>query len=66
MRLIELRAWWRTCKRAAGGIRRALQSYGYYDTQVYGGIDVSRSQVQTAGGGYASSTFIGKQVGERL
>ena len=33
---------------------------------VYGGFDVSRSQVQTASGGYSSGTFIGKQVGERL
>ncbi|HSN18750.1 MAG TPA: translocation/assembly module TamB domain-containing protein [Gammaproteobacteria bacterium] len=33
---------------------------------VYGGFDVSRSQVQTASGSYSSGVFVGKQVGERL
>ena len=33
---------------------------------VYGGFDVSRSQVQTATNSAASGVFVGKQVGERL
>ena len=33
---------------------------------VYGGFDVSRSQVQTASNSAASGTFVGKQLGDRL